>query len=42
MTKNNTPEAETARLIGIKYSVPNPPKGYGYNVLILKKIMSKL
>ena len=31
------PVAETARLIGIKYSVPNPPKGSGYNVLSLGK-----
>ncbi len=34
---DNKPVLETARLLGIKYSVPNPPKGNGYNVLSLEK-----
>ena len=34
---DNKPVVETARLLGIKYSVPNPPKGNGYNVLSLEK-----
>ena len=36
-TSQIEPAVETARLLGIKYSVPNPPKGNGYAVLSLEK-----